>query len=440
MARQARTEPSLTEWAVLGLLREGSAHGWDVARAFAPDGPLGNVWTVSRPLVYRAITVLRDLGYVEDRGSTPSSSGPERVLLAPTPRGRAAFRRWLGRPVVHVRDLRSELLLKLLLLERAGLDRAPLLRAQLDELERGEHGLLQRVAASEGFDRTVAMWRLTSARAARAFVEALLDERAEEPVQYHAIGIVRSAHTELDGMPLAAGRRPHGPVADRRHRAAPRLPRRPRRVLARVGDRPPARVRRLGSGGRPVPRRSPARHVRVPLAAPAEPGLDLALHACCRRRRGGRRGRPRPPRRNARARPEAVRAALRRARRGGRRRLVRGPRRADLRAHLRRALRAAEQAPSSSVHGMGVHGMGVDDTGIELVPDPGADDPAAQAALVALGREDGGGHAAGADDWSLVPHSDAWRVAAIRDAVARGATPASGQARPVRSTRGATRA
>ena len=69
-------------------------------------------------------------------------------------------------------------------------------------------GLLQRVAASEGFDRTVAMWRLTSARAARAFVEALLDERAEEPVQYHAIGIVRSAHTELDGMPLQ-------PAADR---------------------------------------------------------------------------------------------------------------------------------------------------------------------------------------------------------------------------------
>ena len=208
MARQARTEPSLTEWAVLGLLREGSAHGWDVARAFAPAGPIGNVWTVSRPLVYRAVSVLRDLGYVEDRGSTPSSSGPERVLLAPTPRGRAALRRWLERPVEHVRDLRSELLLKLLFIERAGLDRTPLLRAQLEELERGENSLVQRVAASEGFDRTVAMWRLTSARAARAFVEALLDERAEEPVQYHAIGVVRSSHRELDGMPLQ-------PAADR---------------------------------------------------------------------------------------------------------------------------------------------------------------------------------------------------------------------------------
>jgi len=208
MARRARTEPSLTEWAVLGLLREGSAHGWDVARAFAPGGAMGNVWSVSRPLVYRAIAVLRELGYVEDRGSAPSSSGPDRVLLAPTPRGRAALKRWLGRPVEHVRDLRSELLLKLLLLERAGLDRVPLLRAQLAELERGESGLVGRIAASEGFDRTVAMWRLTSARAARAFVEALLEERAEEPVQYHAVGLVRSAHAELDGMPLQ-------PAADR---------------------------------------------------------------------------------------------------------------------------------------------------------------------------------------------------------------------------------
>jgi len=208
MARQARTEPSLTEWAVLGLLKEGSAHGWDIARAFAPEGAIGNVWTVSRPLVYRAITVLRDLGYIEDRGSAPSSSGPERVVLGTTGRGRSAFRRWLGRPVEHVRDLRSELLLKLLFVERAGLDRVPLLRAQLEELERDENGLVRRVAASDGFDRMVAMWRLTSARAARAFVEALLDERAEEPVQYHAIGVVHSAHIELDGMPLQ-------PAADR---------------------------------------------------------------------------------------------------------------------------------------------------------------------------------------------------------------------------------
>jgi hypothetical protein len=93
---------------------------------------------------------------------------------------------------------------------------------------------------------------------------------------------------------------------------------------------------------------------------------------------------------------------------------------------------------------------------IDLVPDPGSDDPVADAARTALareleGRRDGAG-------WELVPHSEAWRRAAVRDAVARtdgleddggsraggGAASrtglAAGQARPVRSTRGATRA
>jgi tRNA-Thr(GGU) m(6)t(6)A37 methyltransferase TsaA len=212
VARTARTEPSLTEWAVLGLLRESPAHGWDVARAFVPEGEIGRVWTVSRPLVYRAITVLRDLGYVAGRGTTPSAAGPQRVLLAPTTRGRQALRRWLARPTEHVRDLRSELLIKLLLLERNGTDETPLLRAQLELLDRGEHALAARVGETEGFDRTIAVWRLSTARAARSFIEALLDERLGEPINYEAIGYVRSGHTSLDGMPLQPAADKSGPA------------------------------------------------------------------------------------------------------------------------------------------------------------------------------------------------------------------------------------
>jgi tRNA-Thr(GGU) m(6)t(6)A37 methyltransferase TsaA len=208
MARPHRTEPSLTEWAVLGLLCERPAHGWDVARAFGPEGDVGQVWSVSRPLVYRAINVLRELGYVIDRGSKRSSTGPARVLLAPTTRGRQAFRRWVARPASHVRDLRSELMVKLLLLDRAHKDRDTLLRSQLAILEQGEHLLIRRVAESQGFDKTVAVWRLTTGRAARAFVEALLDRRSGDPVHYEAIGHVSSAHTSLAGMPLQ-------PAADR---------------------------------------------------------------------------------------------------------------------------------------------------------------------------------------------------------------------------------
>jgi tRNA-Thr(GGU) m(6)t(6)A37 methyltransferase TsaA len=211
MARASRTEPSLTEWAVLGLLCDEPAHGWNIARAFAPEGEIGQVWTVSRPLVYRAITVLRDLGYIEDRGSVPSAAGPHRTLLGPTGRGRQAARRWLSRPTAHVRDLRSELMVKLLLLHRAEKDEVPLLQAQLAILERGEHALVCRVAESGGFERTVAVWRLSAGRAARAFIEALLDQRTGNPVHYEAIGYVSSAHTTLDGMPLQPAADDSGP-------------------------------------------------------------------------------------------------------------------------------------------------------------------------------------------------------------------------------------
>ncbi len=211
MTRPPRTEPSLTEWAVLGVLCERPAHGWDVARSFGSNGDIGQVWSASRALVYRALTVLRDLGYIADRGSAPSATGPHRTLLGPTPRGRQALRRWLSRPTQHVRDLRSELMVKLLLLDRAGKDNTPLLHAQLAVLERGELALARRVAESSDFERTVAVWRLTAGRSSRAFVEALLDRRSGEPVDYQAVGYVSSRHASLDGMPLQPAADASGP-------------------------------------------------------------------------------------------------------------------------------------------------------------------------------------------------------------------------------------
>jgi hypothetical protein len=41
---------------------------------------------------------------------------------------------WLTRPVEHTRDVRSELLVKLALLDRAGKDPQPLLAAQREQL------------------------------------------------------------------------------------------------------------------------------------------------------------------------------------------------------------------------------------------------------------------------------------------------------------------
>ena len=189
------------------MLCESPRHGWAVARELAPGGEIGRVYSCTRPLAYRALTQLREAGLVEVRGHTPSDAGPARTTLGPTRRGRAAFRRWCSAPVEHVRDLRSELMLKLLLAVRAGRDPTPLLHDQAALLYRAELVLEEQTRASTGFERTLVLWRLSVVRAALSFVEGLLDRRTVEPVVYRPIGLVSSAHTDLDGMPLQ-------PIAD----------------------------------------------------------------------------------------------------------------------------------------------------------------------------------------------------------------------------------
>ena len=191
----------------MGLLCEMPRHGWVIARELAPEGEIGRVHSCTRALAYRALAQLREAELVEVRGRAASDAGPARTTLAPTRRGRAAFRRWRETAVEHVRDLRSELMLKLLFHERAGTDPTALLRAQTALLAKAELALERQVRAATEFDRTLLLWRLSVVRAALSFVEALLDRRTVEPVVYRPVGVVVSPHDELDGMPLQ-------PIAD----------------------------------------------------------------------------------------------------------------------------------------------------------------------------------------------------------------------------------
>jgi DNA-binding PadR family transcriptional regulator len=172
----ARSREELTEgeWAVLALLAEQPAHGFAVARAMEPEGDVGRVWSIRRPLVYRAIDVLTTMGLVQPIATVASQSGPQRTLLEVTSTGRDALEGWLDAPVRHVRDGRSLLLLKLLFINRASTDPLPLLDAQRDRFAHLVSQLQRAYSASEGFDRVLALWRLENAESALRFVELLL--------------------------------------------------------------------------------------------------------------------------------------------------------------------------------------------------------------------------------------------------------------------------
>jgi DNA-binding PadR family transcriptional regulator len=173
-----RDELTAGEWAVLALLAEGPTHGFAMARAMEPEGDVGKIWSVRRPLVYRAVDTLTAKDLVRPAGTVASRSGPQRTVLEATPNGKRALTRWLREPVVHVRDARSLLMLKLLFLTRRDADLDPLLTAQRAHFATLAEGLSTAADEAAGFDRALLLWRLESTTAAVRFVEAMLGEPA----------------------------------------------------------------------------------------------------------------------------------------------------------------------------------------------------------------------------------------------------------------------
>ncbi len=173
-------EMSLPEWLVLTILSQQSAHGFAVAQLTAADGELGRVWQIPKAVVYRAIGRLLEAGLIAPEGTEPGL-GPQRTVYTVTADGRAAAGRWLFAPVEHVREIRSELLLKLALLDRAGESPSPLLRAQRTVLEPLVEAIESRRARSDGFDATLLAWRRATAVAALDFLDTIAPAESRRP-------------------------------------------------------------------------------------------------------------------------------------------------------------------------------------------------------------------------------------------------------------------
>jgi DNA-binding PadR family transcriptional regulator len=174
MRDPAELRLSLTEWVVLCVAAEKAAHhGFAIATQLGRGSALGTVWFVARPQVYRSLERLAGLGLIRETGRERSSTGPVRQLCEVTSAGRELAGAWLRRPVRHGRDVRSELLVKLALLDRAGADASDLVRAQRDQLAPIAGGLEKRLRSAVGPERTVMLWRRETISATLRFLDAL---------------------------------------------------------------------------------------------------------------------------------------------------------------------------------------------------------------------------------------------------------------------------
>lgn len=107
------------EHAILGLLAlsQGGSHGYDLARHFGADAPLGAVLHLEPGMLYHHLKKLERAGWVEASTEQPGTRPPRRVYSL-TPAGAAELQRWLREPVSRTRDIRLDFLVKLYLARR----------------------------------------------------------------------------------------------------------------------------------------------------------------------------------------------------------------------------------------------------------------------------------------------------------------------------------
>ena len=164
---------STTDWAVLALLLGGEAHGFRLAAVFARNGELGEIWTIQRPQVYRALEHLVDSGLAKPLRVEAGDAGGNRTLYALTKTGQKEAEAWLQEPITQLRHGRSELRLKLAFLLRQGRSLEPLLGAQAQVYQEILAALEPKLVDSTPLERISLLWRIEMAQAGLRFVQHL---------------------------------------------------------------------------------------------------------------------------------------------------------------------------------------------------------------------------------------------------------------------------
>lgn len=163
----ARKDAQLARQVVLALIVHEPRHGWAVQEELSPKGSIGRAWSLSRQLVYRAIDTLVDDGLVK-RAAPKDGGGADRVIITPTAKGKRITDQWLNEPVEHIRDVRTDLVVKLMLREKFNLPQKTFIKAQREQFA----PLIQAITSSSD-SSAVGLWRRESATAVWRYLSEL---------------------------------------------------------------------------------------------------------------------------------------------------------------------------------------------------------------------------------------------------------------------------
>lgn len=163
------------EYAILGLLRQRPAHGYDLQKYLSGRHGLGIVCPVEPAMVYAILKSLSGLELIA--GDWDNTTYPPKAIYSVTEAGDAEFQRWLMRPVARMREIRQDLMVKLYFLlggetESDMRDARHLIEEQIEvceEYAKGIEGELEGISAGS-FDALALGSKLSAAQLTRKWL------------------------------------------------------------------------------------------------------------------------------------------------------------------------------------------------------------------------------------------------------------------------------
>ena len=106
-----------SEFALLGLLFNGPAHGYELHKHITNPNGIGLIWGVKIANLYAQLAKLESKGWIAGKVQQEEDR-PARTQFHLTHEGKKAFTEWITQLVPHPRDFRQEFMLRYFFLAR----------------------------------------------------------------------------------------------------------------------------------------------------------------------------------------------------------------------------------------------------------------------------------------------------------------------------------
>ncbi len=180
-------QPLTVELALLGFLRHGPLHGYEIHRQLSDPAGLGEVWRLKQSHLYALLSRLAEEGYLTS-SLKPQETRPQRRQYRLTKIGRTTFLEWVQEPVARGRDIRLDFLTKSFFAEREGTKVATRLlhkqRVACQEWLKQQQRQAEAARGVRPFEWKVCQFRISQIESVLAWLD--LCEEQPAPISTHA--------------------------------------------------------------------------------------------------------------------------------------------------------------------------------------------------------------------------------------------------------------